>query len=107
MVITGSTVGMNVIIEKQSILQIFIPKEFTIDDFLRTASTCTVISGFSDEISCKFDETYDNRFGYYLYVRGGFDSKNFMGGSFSFFLSEVKNPFTTQETSSFGLKVLD
>ena len=33
MVITGSTVALNTVIEKQSILQIFIPKEFTIDDF--------------------------------------------------------------------------
>ena len=66
-----------------------IPPEFTIEEMDRVASTCTRLEGFSDEINCEFDEDADERFGYYLYVYGGFDSNTFDDLTFSFTLAEV------------------
>ena len=70
------------------------------------ASTCTVISGFSDEILCEFDES-DSSDGHYLVAKGGFDSEQYVGDEFSFYISEIKNPFSTQPSQSFGLEIFD
>lgn len=45
--------------------------------------------------------------GTYLKVSDGFDSDTFLGGNFSFFVSEIKNPFTTAVTAPFGIQVYD
>ena len=42
-----------------------------------------------------------------LEIRGGFDSQTFPGGQFVFSLSDIVNPFTTQETKPFGLYIFD
>lgn len=44
----------------------------------RVASSCTVISGFSDEITCSFLQADEK--GYLVKVAGGFDSKTSTGG---------------------------
>ena len=54
--ITGSLEWDNPI-EKQSYLRIKIPSDFTITNANRVASTCTRINGFSDEISCAFEDS--------------------------------------------------
>ena len=58
-------------IAKQSYLRIKIPDDFVVTDANRVASTCTRISGFTDEISCEFEDSSNNR---YMLVKGGFDS---------------------------------
>ena len=73
----------------------FIPSDFQIENESRVASTCTRITGFSDEILCEFEETQTSNFGYYLIVRGGFDSATFTGSDFMFSIAEIKNPITT------------
>jgi len=40
-------------------------------------------------------------------VRNGFDSATFTAGEFRFYISEVQNPFTTDESGKFGMKVYD
>lgn len=40
-------------------------------------------------------------------MSSGFDSQDFEGGKFSFYISEVINPLSEKETKSFELKVLD
>lgn len=87
-------------------VKLFIPADFKIIDLDRVASSCTVISGFTDEITCKFEKA-DPNFGYLINVSGGFDSKTSMGGTFSFYMQEIQNPFTTQETGKFGLEIFD
>ena len=72
-------------IEKQSYIRIKIPTDFTIVNADRVASTCTRINGFTDEISCEFEDS-SNR---YLLVRGGFDSKVFVDTDFSFSIAEI------------------
>ena len=81
-------------IEIGSIVKLFIPPDFKITDLDRVASSCTVISGFSDEITCTFEKA-DSVLGYLINVSGGFDSKTSMGGTFSFFMQEIQNPYTT------------
>ena len=78
------------------------------------SSTCTVISGFSDEISCEL-EGYDGGVGssgsrgsgHYLVAKGGFDSEQYVGAEFSFYVSEIKNPFTTKPSANFGMEIYD
>ena len=41
-------------IQMGSYVQLFIPTDFKILDLDRAASSCTVVSGFSDEITCTF-----------------------------------------------------
>lgn len=84
-------------IQMGSYLQLFIPVDFKILDLDRTASSCTVISGFSDEITCSFVEANNN--GYVIKVKGGFDSKTSTGGKLSFFMQGILNPFTTLQTA--------
>jgi len=84
-------------IQMGSYLQLFIPGDFKILDLDRTASSCTVISGFSDEITCSFVQANEN--GYVIQVKGGFDSKTSTGGKLSFFMQGILNPFTTMETA--------
>jgi hypothetical protein len=45
--------------------------------------------------------------GHWLLVKGGFDSAQFERGKFSFFLKEILNPFSTKETGSFKMEVID
>ena len=71
----------------------------------RVASSCTVISGFSDEITCSFLQADEN--GYLVKVAGGFDSKTSTGGQLSFFMQEILNPFTTKETGNFNIEIFD
>ena len=109
----GSTLD-DLPIEKGSYLRVFIPEDFKITDYDRVASTCHTISGFSDEISCEL-EGEDARLGpdglipggHYLTARGGFDSEQYVGGQFSFYISEIKNPFTTKPTGNFGFEIFD
>ena len=71
----SATMDSENLIEKQAYLKVKIPKDYYIANFDRTASTCTRISGFSDEINCDFAPF--NRYtdlAMYIYVRGGFDS---------------------------------
>jgi hypothetical protein len=93
-------------IEKGSSLLLFIPPQFQIIDPLRVQSSCTMVSGFSDEILCELVST-NQRTGHFLRVFSGFESETFPGGEFSFWVSDIINPFTTEETDSFGLQVLD
>lgn len=72
----------------------------------RVASSCTVVSGFSDEITCTFEQT-DPLLGYLIKIDGGFDSKTSMGGKFSFYMQEILNPFTTLETGNFKMDIYD
>ena len=67
------------------------------------ASTCTRISGFTDEISCSFDEDNSN----YLIVTGGFDSKTFVDTDFSFSIAEIQNPSTDKRTDGFVMEIYD
>lgn len=73
----------------------------------RVASTCTRITGFSDEISCEFEKVINPKNGNYLIVKGGFDSTTFTGTDFSFSIAEIKNPFTTEQTDSFKMEIYD
>ena len=68
-------------IEKQSYLKVLIPREFTIHNAARVASTCLALWGFSDEIQCEIET---ERFAHAVYVRGGFDSETFTEASFGF-----------------------
>jgi hypothetical protein len=53
--------------------------------------------GFSDQITCEFDEDRSSRLnGHYLIVEGGFASQNFEYGEFKFEINDVLNPFTTE-----------
>jgi len=89
-------------IEKQASLRIKIPGSFLISNYDRVASTCTRLTGFSDEITCSFEKVADPRFdGNIMIVKGGFDSETFTGREFSLKIAEIKNPFTTQPTESF------
>lgn len=67
MLLTGSTPN-GMIIAKGSYLKVTIPGEFLINDPSRVASSCTVISGFSDEILCEF-ESVSQRYGSVLTVK--------------------------------------
>lgn len=82
-----------------SYVQLYIPPDLKIVDLDRAASSCTVLSGFSDEITCTFIQADQN--GYVVKVAGGFDSKTSTGGKLSFFMKEILNPFTTKQTSGF------
>ena len=42
-------------VDKQAYLRVFIPGAFVVSNGDRVASTCTRISGFSDEINCEFE----------------------------------------------------
>ena len=55
-------------IAKQAYLRIKIPGAFTIDDADRSASTCTRVSGFSDEVTCAFEATSTPQVANYLIV---------------------------------------
>lgn len=92
-------------IQMGSYVEVFIPSEFKIVDADRVASSCTTRSGFSDEIACSFVQA--DKSGAVIRVTGGFDSKVSKTGKFSFYLQDIQNPLTTQETGSFGLSVLD
>ena len=105
-VISGTMEGTNTI-EKQAYLRIKIPGAFVVSNYDRVASTCTRLTGFSDEISCSFEEVSMPALGNYLIVRGGFDSETFTDKDFSLSIAEVKNPFTTQETDSFEMEIYD
>ena len=105
-VISGTMEGTNTI-EKQAYLRIKIPGAFVVSNYDRVASTCTRLTGFSDEISCSFEEVPMPALGNYLIVRGGFDSETFTDKDFSLSIAEVKNPFTTQETDSFEMEIYD
>ena len=95
-------------IEKGAALRLKIPGTFKIDSYDRVASTCTAVSGFSDELSCVFDGTStDPTQGNYLIVSGGFDSKQFTGTDFSFSIKEIKNPYTTEVTDTFEMSIKD
>jgi hypothetical protein len=97
-------------IEKQAYLKVKIPSDYRISNYDRTASTCTRISGFSDEISCEFAPQTNADKNMYLYVNGGFDSKNFEATTtrtFSFSIDEINNPFTTAKPGSFGMEIFD
>ena len=91
-------------IEKQSYLKVVIPPAFKINNPLRVGSTCVSLWGFTDEIQCEVEA---RTFGYDLYVRNGFDSETFDQKTFGFQISEVTNPFTTEETGSLRLEVYD
>lgn len=54
--ITGSTPFGRPIVQGASLL-VFIPSTFIITDPTRVASSCAIISGFSDQITCYFVET--------------------------------------------------
>jgi hypothetical protein len=82
-------------IEKQAYLTVKIPGGFTIETYDRVASTCTRLTGFSDEISCSFEDVSDPRFGNILVVKGGFDSETFTDLEFSFKIAEIRNPLMT------------
>mmetsp|Transcript_24490 Transcript_24490/g.30523 ORF Transcript_24490/g.30523 Transcript_24490/m.30523 type:complete len:121 (+) Transcript_24490:1849-2211(+) len=82
-------------IEKQAYLTVKIPGGFTIENYDRVASTCTHLTGFSDEISCSFEDVSDPRFGNILVVKGGFDSETFTDLEFSFKIAEIRNPLMT------------
>ena len=88
-------------IAKQAYLRIKIPGAFTVSNYDRTASTCTSLTGFSDEISCEFEDVVAANYGNYLIVRGGFDSETFTDRDFSFSIAEIMNPLTTEQTDSF------
>ena len=95
-------------------MRIFIPGDFKIEDYARVASTCTVISGFSDEISCEIEgfaggagPSGPRGDGHYLVAKGGFDSEQYVGDEFSFYISEIKNPFTTQPSGKFDMEIYD
>lgn len=103
MTISGSLDWDNPI-AKQSYLRIKIPGDFEITDKSRVASTCTRVNGFSDEISCAFE---DSNIDYYLLVKGGFDSKTFDGTSFSFSIAEIQNPSTSKTTQTLEMEILD
>ena len=94
-------------IEKGSSLRVFIPADFKIADVDRVASTCTVLTGFSDELSCEFERYRERDGGHYLLASGGFDSEQYVGGEFSFYISEIKNPFTTKPSASFHMEIQD
>ena len=88
-----------------SYVQLFIPPDFHISNLDRVASSCTVISGFSDEITCTFIKA--DATGYLIKVAGGFDSKTSAGGKLSFFMQDILNPFTTKKTSAFNIEIYD
>ena len=75
-IITGRMDRYNPV-EKQAYLRVKIPAGFYVENYDRVASTCTRLTGFSDEVSCSFESVDDQRFGNYLIVRGGFDSETF------------------------------
>ena len=106
----GSTQGQ-LPIERGSYLRVFIPSDFKIGDEIeaaRVAATCTAISGFSDQISCEFERYRERDGGRYLRAKNGFDSATSEDGEeFSFFISEIMNPFTTAPTASFGFEIYD
>ena len=56
LMLTG-TMDISNPIAKQAYLKILIPGAFTVDNAARSASTCTRVSGFSDEITCSFETT--------------------------------------------------
>lgn len=92
-------------IGKQSYLKVLIPSQFTFDKEERVAATCTSITGFSDEISCSFDNSERNK--RYLVVTNGFDSQDFKATTFSFWIAELRNPLNTKPTDSFVMQILD
>lgn len=57
-----ATMELEASIEKQSFVRLAIPAKsagyegYTITDYDRTAATCTQVSGFSDELTCDFEE---------------------------------------------------
>ena len=53
-IISGSMELLNSI-EKQAYIKVDLPAAFTIVDYDRVASTCTRLTGFSDEINCSFE----------------------------------------------------
>jgi hypothetical protein len=61
-----------------------IPVDFRMLDLDRVASSCTVLTGFSDEITCSFIQADQN--GYQIKISGGFDSKDSDGDNLSFLL---------------------
>lgn len=91
-VISGTMERYNPI-EKQAYLQVVIPDAFKIENFDRVASTCTRLTGFSDEVTCSFEA--GSPIGHTLVVKGGFDSETFTDREFSFKIAEIFNPLTT------------
>lgn len=102
--VTGETVEGRPI-QMGSYITLLIPADFKIPDLDRASSSCTVVSGFSDEITCSFIKADST--GYLVKIDGGFDSKTSMGGEFSFFMQEILNPFTTKETADFEMTIYD
>ena len=98
---------LNSPIEKGGEIRLKIPGSFKIENYDRVASTCTGLSGFSDEISCHFEDVRDPSRGNYLIVSGGFDSKQFTESHFSFSIKEVTNPYTTKVTDGFEIGITD
>ena len=104
-VISGTLTKENTSIVKQAYLRVRIPSSFLVSDNQRVAATCTVLTGFSDEITCEIDDTTRNVT--YLIVKNGFDSQDFEGTSFSFSIAELQNPLDTKATESFVMEILD
>ena len=103
-VISGEMELLNSI-EKQAYLKVDLPASFSIENFDRVASTCTRLTGFSDEISCSFEA--NNKPQITLVVKGGFDSEDFEAREFSFKIAEIINPFTTLPTDTFAMQIYD
>ena len=107
----SGTMDSNSPIEKGGEIRLKIPKSFKIENYDRVASTCTGLTGFSDEISCSFENVRDpsrvNFQGYYLIVSGGFGSKQFTDSHFSFSIKELTNPSTTKVTDGFEMGITD
>lgn len=59
-VITGRMDRYNPV-EKQAYLRVKIPAGFFVENYDRVASTCTRLTGFSDEVSCSFESVDDQR----------------------------------------------
>jgi len=92
-------------IQMGSYILLFIPGDVRVPDLDRVSSSCTILSGFSDEITCSFLIADDS--GYLLKIMGGFDSKTSNGKNLSFYLQDIMNPLTTKETGSFRLQIYD
>lgn len=97
-------------VTKGSYLKIGIPTDFDIYDATVAASTCVRVSGFPDEVSCivtLYTSITTANSKHYITVRNGFDSDDFEGGSFSFNISEIRNPKNSKETGAFSFEVYD
>jgi hypothetical protein len=93
-------------IAKGAYVKVTIPGEFTVTDPERVAASCTALTGFSDELICYFESVH-KRLGAVLIAQYGFQSQTFSGGSFSFSLSSILNPFTTETTGPWHMEIFD